>query len=77
MTMQREALIRQLFNTLLAAPATRDEALRDAYRCRQALQQILEIVRAVPPSGRALALDGSPEAVAALVGHVLRCEAKR
>lgn len=55
----------------------RDEALRDAYRCRQALQQILEIVRAVPPSGRALALDGSPEAVAALVGHVLRCEAKR
>jgi hypothetical protein len=55
----------------------RDEALRDAYRCRQALQQILEIVRAVPPSGRALALDGSPEAVAAAVGHVLRCEAKR
>jgi hypothetical protein len=55
----------------------RDEARRDAYRCRQALQQILEIVRAVPPSGRALALDGSPEAVAALVGHVLRCEAKR
>ncbi len=55
----------------------RDEALRDAYRCRQALQQILEIVRAVPPSGRALAMDGSPEAVAAAVGHVLRCEAKR
>lgn len=30
MTDKREALIRQLFNTLLAAPATRDEALREA-----------------------------------------------
>ncbi len=55
----------------------RDEARLDAYRCRQALQQILEIVRVEPPSGRALPLDGSPESVVALVGHVLRCEGKR
>ena len=55
----------------------RDEARLDAYRCRRALQQILEIVRVEPPSGSALPLDGSPESVVALVGHVLRCEGKR
>lgn len=55
----------------------RDEARLDAYRCRRALQQILEIVRVEPPSGRALPLDVSPESVVALVGHVLRCEGKR
>jgi hypothetical protein len=66
----------KLLSTLSTTATSRDVSRGDASRCRRALQQILEIVKGLEPTGMELKSGEMPEQVAAEVGHALRVESR-